>query len=130
MLRECAQYENRRFPNMPIPDNPGLSQTIRDTEIRMRNRCGEPAYIAARTAPNGLERTAGDILDNETKERLILRRAKALRITNLFIHLKLFTMNAICIDEKVWTALVGKLESLSALARQLERKYAPATDSG
>jgi len=39
-------------------------------------------------------------------------------------------MNAICIDEKVWTALVGKLESLSALARQLERKYAPATDSG
>lgn len=37
-------------------------------------------------------------------------------------------MSVLCIDEKVWTILVGKLESLAAQARQLERKYDPEPD--
>lgn len=39
-------------------------------------------------------------------------------------------MSVLCIDERVWTMLVGKMESLSVLARQLERRYDPETDSG
>lgn len=34
-------------------------------------------------------------------------------------------MAILCIDEKVWTLLVGKIESLAAIARQLERHHGP-----
>ena len=34
-------------------------------------------------------------------------------------------MGIICIDERVWTSLMGKLKSLSALAREVERQYDP-----
>lgn len=34
-------------------------------------------------------------------------------------------MAIICIDERVWTALVRKIELLAAQAKRLERQYDP-----
>ena len=34
-------------------------------------------------------------------------------------------MGIICIDERVWASFMGKLATLSALARQVERMYDP-----
>lgn len=36
-------------------------------------------------------------------------------------------MGIICIDEKVWTALLGKIETLASQARLLEKRYQPPT---
>lgn len=35
-------------------------------------------------------------------------------------------MGIICIDERVWNSFMGKLATLSALARQVDRMYNPA----
>ena len=34
-------------------------------------------------------------------------------------------MGIICIDEKVWNTLLGKIETLDSQARQLEKRYQP-----
>lgn len=39
-------------------------------------------------------------------------------------------MGIICIDERVWTSLMSKLETLSALSRHVERMYDPAKRDG
>ena len=44
---------------MPIPDNPGLFQIIRDTEIRMRRIRGKPAYIGCADGPERSGRDSG-----------------------------------------------------------------------
>ena len=47
-----------------------------------------------------------------------------------FTHLKFSKpMAVLCIDEKVWQAFVGRLETLAERARLLEHRYAPRTDS-
>lgn len=38
-------------------------------------------------------------------------------------------MPVLCIDEKVWQAFVGRLETLAERARLLEHRYEPRTDS-
>ena len=35
-------------------------------------------------------------------------------------------MGIICIDEKVWNTLLGKIETLASQARQLEKCYTPS----
>lgn len=47
-----------------------------------------------------------------------------------FTHLKFSKpMAVLCIDEKVWQAFVGRLETLAERARLLEHRYEPRTDS-
>ena len=39
-------------------------------------------------------------------------------------------MNVICIDVRVWTSLVAKLESLAATALRVEKMYDPDAQDG
>ena len=39
-------------------------------------------------------------------------------------------MAVLCIDEQVWTSLVGKLKALSEQARRVQTQFAPKTSDG
>ena len=113
-----------------------------DGRCRQKRRCHEtwarsgvkraffpPAttYPAQRTAIHGLERTWGTTCVLRTY--FYGRSARLLSFIR-FTHLKLSKpMAVLCIDEKVWQAFVGRLETLAERARLLEHRYEPRTDS-
>ena len=41
-----------------------------------------------------------------------------------------FIMGVICIDEQIWTSLVGKLKALSEQARRVQTQFDPKTSDG
>ena len=84
-------------------------------------------YLARRTAIHGLERTWGTTC--VLRAYFYGRSARLLSFIR-FTHLKLSKpMAVLCIDEKVWQAFVGRLETLAERARLLEHRYEPRTDS-
>ena len=84
-------------------------------------------YLARRTAIHGLERTWGTTCVLRTY--FYGRSARLLSFIR-FTHLKFSKpMAVLCIDEKVWQAFVGSLETLAERARLLEHRYEPRTDS-
>ena len=84
-------------------------------------------YPARRTAIHGLERTWGTTC--VLRAYFYGRSARLLSFIR-FTHLKLSkSMAVLCIDEKVWQAFVGRLETLAERARLLEHRYEPRTDS-
>ena len=79
------------------------------------------------TAIHGLERTWGTTCVLRTY--FYGRSARLLSFIR-FTHLKFSKpMAVLCIDEKVWQAFVGRLETLAERARLLEHRYEPRTDS-
>lgn len=79
------------------------------------------------TAIHGLERTWGTTC--VLRAYFYGRSARLLSFIR-FTHLKLSKpMAVLCIDEKVWQAFVGRLETLAERARLLEHRYEPRTDS-
>lgn len=84
-------------------------------------------YPTRRTAIHGLERAWGTTC--VLRAYFYSRSARLLSFIR-FIHLKLSKpMAVLCIDEKVWQAFVGRLETLAERARLLEHRYEPRTDS-
>jgi hypothetical protein len=133
-----------RAATIPAPVFLLPRKTLRETDgrCRQKRRCHAtwarsgvkraffPAgmtYLARRTAIHGLERTWGTTCVLRTY--FYGRSARLLSFIR-FTHLKFSKpMAVLCIDEKVWQAFVGRLETLAERARLLEHRYEPRTDS-